>query len=243
MTNFECVVFYILIFHLKPTGAFPQSGLDMEGSRTRRGVTCSADLHYLHGNICCLNCPAGTHVKSPCTREEEKGECEECEHETFTEHSNGLRLCFKCTRCRTDQDVVRPCGSTHDTQCQCKSGRFCVPEEACEVCKKCSRCEEDEEVVRNCTPTTNTECKKILSNPGSSSAKAAVIGALVLGAGLLFLGIGCCWWKRFKATDTQSHLSDMLKGAQHRTDNRPTKERRNGESRKQTLALLSRAAA
>lgn len=52
-------VFCLLIFHLKPTGAFPRSGLDMEGSRTRRGVTCSPALHYLNGNICCLNCPAG----------------------------------------------------------------------------------------------------------------------------------------------------------------------------------------
>uniref|UniRef100_A0A8C9Y2H5 Hematopoietic death receptor n=1 Tax=Sander lucioperca TaxID=283035 RepID=A0A8C9Y2H5_SANLU len=161
--------FLTLIWHLKPMGAYPQSGLDLVGNRTKRDVHCRPDLEYLNGNICCLYCPAGTHKISPCTRAGEKGKCEECEDGTYTEHANGLQLCLKCTQCRSDQEVVRPCTPTQDTECQCKLGRFCAPDQACEVCKTCSRCEEDEEMERSCTSTSNTECKKIQTNAVSTS--------------------------------------------------------------------------
>lgn len=44
---------------------------------------------------------SGTHVKSACTTAGEKGKCEECDYGTYTEHSNGLKQCFKCTQCRS----------------------------------------------------------------------------------------------------------------------------------------------
>ncbi|XP_053181573.1 hematopoietic death receptor [Scomber japonicus] len=119
-------------------------------------------------NICCLNCPAGSHMTSPCTKHGEMMECKECDYGTFTEHSNDLKQCFKCAQCRSDQTIVRPCTETQDTECACKAGRFCAHDQACEVCKKCSRCEKDEVIVRNCTSTTNTECKKIQSTPPPS---------------------------------------------------------------------------
>lgn len=54
-------------------------------------------------------CVSGTHVKSPCTTEGQRGVCEECELGTFTEHSNGLKQCFKCTRCRSGNSTWHFC--------------------------------------------------------------------------------------------------------------------------------------
>ncbi|XP_028269926.1 hematopoietic death receptor isoform X2 [Parambassis ranga] len=168
MKNLLMYTFFALVIRLKHTVAFP-SGLDLRANRTRRDISCRDYQEYLNGNICCLNCPAGMYVKSPCTRAGEKGQCEECEYGTFTEHSNELKQCLKCTQCRSDQETVRACTGNQNAECRCKSGRFCDPDQACEVCKKCSRCENDEVIVRNCTSTTNTECKKISHKPASTS--------------------------------------------------------------------------
>ncbi|KAM3867697.1 hematopoietic death receptor [Diretmus argenteus] len=165
MTNKCYKVVVVLIWLLNLTVALRRAGPGSPGSggkvgsRTQRDVRdCKDNLEYLNGNICCLNCPAGEYVKSPCTTAGEKGKCEECEYGTHTEHSNGLRQCLKCTKCRSDQDIVRECTVTQDTECQCKSKTFCDPHEACEVCKRCSRCEEGEVTARNCTPVSNTDC-------------------------------------------------------------------------------------
>ncbi|KAM7392139.1 hypothetical protein PAMP_022772 [Pampus punctatissimus] len=160
------MVFVVLIF--TSTWAFPQSALDLRSSRTRRDAPCKEDTEYLYNNICCVNCQAGEHVESHCTRSGEMGKCVECDYGKYTEHPNGLKACFQCKQCRSDQEIVRQCTQTQDTQCQCKVGRFCAHDQACEMCKKCSRCEKDEVKVRNCTSTTDTQCKKI--QPGSASS-------------------------------------------------------------------------
>uniref|UniRef100_A0A3Q4MNP2 Hematopoietic death receptor n=1 Tax=Neolamprologus brichardi TaxID=32507 RepID=A0A3Q4MNP2_NEOBR len=144
----------------------PLAGLKVGNGRARRQANCPAD-QYEHGNLCCLNCKAGTYVKSPCSVDGERGQCEECDYDTYIKHDNRLKFCLKCTRCRPDEEIVSSCTHTEDTKCQCKPGRFCDPNQACEVCLKCSRCAEDEEKVRNCTSTTNTECKKIQNKSGS----------------------------------------------------------------------------
>lgn len=38
----------------------------------------------------------------------------------------------------SDQEIVRHCTTTQDTECQCKPGTFCAPDQACELCMKCS---------------------------------------------------------------------------------------------------------
>ncbi|XP_071338036.1 hematopoietic death receptor isoform X1 [Trachinotus anak] len=229
MSSFKFVVFSIFSLILKPTGAFPQSGLDLRGRRTQRDVLCRANLEYLYGNICCLNCPAGTYVKSPCTGPGELGKCEDCDYGTYTEHASGFNQCFKCTQCRSDQEILRQCSHTQDTECQCKSGRFCAPDQACEVCKKCSRCKKDEEVVRNCTPTTNTECKKIQAVSTSPSASTVLVPLVLILAGVISVIVGCWWKKRCQTSDSQRRLPDERKPAQHYTDNCSTEERKNGE--------------
>uniref|UniRef100_A0A3P8TJ04 Hematopoietic death receptor n=1 Tax=Amphiprion percula TaxID=161767 RepID=A0A3P8TJ04_AMPPE len=203
---------------LLPTGADPRSGLGLEDSRTQRDISCRDDLEYMDGNICCLNCPAGTYVKSACTTAGGKGKCEECDYGTYTEHPNGLKQCFKCTQCRSDQEVVRPCAHTQDAECRCRPGRFCDPDQACEVCKKCSRCEKDEEAVRNCTPTSNTVCKKTQPKPGSASGTelASVIAIIVLSVAAPAVGIMICFY----------------------TDIRPPEENRDGETQRPSSTSL-----
>ncbi|XP_038560169.1 tumor necrosis factor receptor superfamily member 10A-like isoform X4 [Micropterus salmoides] len=231
MTTFLVCLVLVSIWPLSPTGAFPRIGTDLGGSRTRRDVTCRDGLEYPNGNICCLNCPAGTHMKSPCTIAGEKGKCEECDYGTYTEHANGLEHCFKCTLCHSDQEIVKPCTPSQDTECQCKPGGFCAPDQACEVCKKCSRCGKDEVIGRNCTPTTNTECKKIQPSSGSTSANTWVIVTLsLLAAGAIVVVMAVCVCRRHRATDSQRNLPDGPKAGQY-SDNCPTEEKKNGETR------------
>lgn len=113
-------------------------------------------------------CLLGYYLITPCTTEGQRGTCEECEDGKYTEHSNHLKQCFRCTKCRSgysaplchfnvskqklwikfaifmlppvsDQEAVRPCTHSQNTECQCKPGGFCAPDEACEMCKTCSR--------------------------------------------------------------------------------------------------------
>ncbi|XP_028269927.1 hematopoietic death receptor isoform X3 [Parambassis ranga] len=214
MKNLLMYTFFALVIRLKHTVAFP-SGLDLRANRTRRDISCRDYQEYLNGNICCLNCPAGMYVKSPCTRAGEKGQCEECEYGTFTEHSNELKQCLKCTQCRSDQETVRACTGNQNAECRCKSGRFCDPDQACEVCKKCSRCENDEVIVRNCTSTTNTECKKISHKPASTSVTAVVIVLCSLCAVAVICVIVILLKKR--QTGSQQNLPDRTKTGQAST--------------------------
>ncbi|XP_037114784.1 hematopoietic death receptor isoform X3 [Syngnathus acus] len=195
------VVISVLIGLFASTASFPWADLDLP-IRTQREVRCR-DEEYRSGNICCLNCPAGTHRKSACTTPGEKGQCEECEDGTHTQHANHLTQCIPCTLCHSDQVIFRPCSHTQDAECHCKAGLFCDPDQACETCIKCSRCEKDEEVVRNCTATSNTECKKIPTQSNSSSgiveAIAIIVSVLVV-LGIVGALIFCCMKKRARGS-------------------------------------------
>ncbi|XP_068460477.1 tumor necrosis factor receptor superfamily member 10B-like isoform X4 [Clinocottus analis] len=194
----------VLILWLKSTWAFTQPGLG-----------CRGDLEYASGNICCLKCPAGTRMASPCTRAGEEGTCEECDDGTYTEHANDHKYCFKCTQCRPDQEIVRDCTHTQEAECQCKPGKFCAPEQACEVCRKCLRCKEDEEIVRNCTSTTNTECKK---RQPTASYNKVVANGWVIGTPLVVCLVGViifAVWRHRRATDSRRSTPDRREAGKH----------------------------
>ncbi|XP_049435200.1 hematopoietic death receptor isoform X3 [Epinephelus fuscoguttatus] len=229
----QCLVYFLLMWPLKPMGAFPRSSRDVGGSRTQWDVPCRENLEYQQGNICCLNCPAGTRLISPCDRAGRRGQCEECDDGTYTEHDNGLKHCFKCTQCHSDQEIVRPCTHTQDTECQCKLGRFCDPDDACEVCKRCSRCGTDEVVVRNCTPTANTECKKIqpISDSTSAGTSVTLVCVVIVGVVLVIGIMVFIFVRRRRATGSQRN-PDGLKAGQHHSDTCPAEESSNGETRR-----------
>ncbi|XP_053276730.1 hematopoietic death receptor isoform X1 [Pleuronectes platessa] len=237
--TFISTSFAVLVLLLSTTGVFPRPSLDF-GSRTQRDVHCKRNQEYLYGNKCCLNCPAGTHLQSHCSRTGESGQCEECDFDTYTEHPNYLNQCLKCTKCRRDQEIVRHCMPTQNTECGCKAGGFCDPQQACEICKRCSKCGKDEEIERNCTSTTNTECKKIQpgSGSGSSSASAnAYVIVIVVIVGLLVVAVvAVLIWKKCRSTDSGRDPPEEIKVEQDCLDRCPTEEREYGETRRPSFA-------
>ncbi|XP_060927750.1 hematopoietic death receptor isoform X2 [Limanda limanda] len=207
--------FSVLVLLLSTTGVFPRPSNDF-GSRTQRDVHCKQNLEYLYDNKCCLNCPAGMHLQSHCSRTGEMGQCEECDFETYTEHPNFLNQCLKCTKCRQDQEIVRPCMPSQNTECGCKAGRFCDPQQACEICKRCSKCKTDEEIERNCTSTTDTECKKVQPRSGSGSASASantlVIVIVVVFCLLVVAVVAAVFiWKKCRSTDSGRDPPEEIK--------------------------------
>ncbi|XP_070690365.1 tumor necrosis factor receptor superfamily member 10B-like isoform X2 [Pempheris klunzingeri] len=224
------LVSLLLICHTTSTGAFPRPGLDQGGSWMRWNVHCRDGLEYHNGHMCCLNCPAGTRVMSPCTRAGEKGQCEECDYGTYAEHAGGLRQCFKCTQCRSDEEMVRACTHTHNTECRCRPGRFCAPDQPCEVCKRCSRCEPDEKIVRNCTSTANTQCKKVQPRPASPSAAASVVVPLVLSLfAVVVIIVGVVLWRCRTEAGSRRGRRGGVKAGQRSSDHCPTEGKKDGE--------------
>ncbi|CAL1615319.1 unnamed protein product [Knipowitschia caucasica] len=186
-------------------GAFFESSLDPGLNRSRRAIHCNTELEYHHEGYCCRNCPAGTHMKKPCSTPGGPSDCEECASGTYTALGNGLEKCLSCSRCRADQAVVRACESTHNIECQCKAGGFCEEDQACEVCRRCLRCGSDETLVRNCTPTRNTECKKNPPNPGHAADMTAVrvaVGLVVPLVAAVVLLIFCLHRRKKKTSDS-----------------------------------------
>ncbi|XP_055055170.2 hematopoietic death receptor isoform X2 [Misgurnus anguillicaudatus] len=165
-------------------------------TRSRRDISCREGLEYANDKVCCLNCPAGTHVKRACVNNSEKGECESCPFDSYTEHGNGLEKCLSCTKCRIDQDTVEVCTSTQNTRCVCKRGSFCLPDQACELCKKCSKCKDDEEIVESCTVNSNTVCRKRNSPDGSLSVMFLVVLPLIA---MLVCIVSIVYWKKSKS--------------------------------------------
>ncbi|XP_010876373.1 tumor necrosis factor receptor superfamily, member a isoform X2 [Esox lucius] len=145
----------------EPSGAVAAQWSGDDRNQTLKHRTCLENQQYFHQDRCCLNCQAGTFVEKACDEDMKLGLCKPCENgHTYTEHSNGMTRCLPCTHCRMDQTQTVECTSTTDTQCQCRPGTFCVPEQACEVCKRCAKCKAGEEEVRKCSPISNTECRK-----------------------------------------------------------------------------------
>ncbi|XP_036443584.1 tumor necrosis factor receptor superfamily, member a [Colossoma macropomum] len=134
-------------------------------NRTARQQACLENQEYPHMGFCCKNCEAGTYVKEKCSADQQQGKCAVCEPGTYAEHPTGMEQCLQCSQCHMDQNETQPCTSSRNTQCECKSGLFCLPDEPCEVCKKCTRCKADEIEEHKCTPTSNTKCRKRPPSP------------------------------------------------------------------------------
>uniref|UniRef100_A0AAY4DPN7 TNFR-Cys domain-containing protein n=1 Tax=Denticeps clupeoides TaxID=299321 RepID=A0AAY4DPN7_9TELE len=75
-------------------------------ARGARDVSCRESLGYTHDDMCCLKCPAGTYVKDHCMETFQRGSCEPCGFDTYTEHDNGLNQCLWCTKCRSGRSML-----------------------------------------------------------------------------------------------------------------------------------------
>ncbi|XP_066502230.1 tumor necrosis factor receptor superfamily, member a [Hoplias malabaricus] len=143
-------------------------------NRTAQQRSCQENQEYPHLNFCCKNCEAGTYVKEKCSADQTKGLCAPCEAGTYAEHPTGMEQCLQCSMCHIDQKVTQECTSSTNTQCECRTGFFCLPDEPCEVCKKCTKCKADEIEERKCTPTSNAKCRKRPPSPNDPTEKPTV---------------------------------------------------------------------
>ncbi|XP_072194467.1 uncharacterized protein [Excalfactoria chinensis] len=138
----------LLLLLLVTVPTMPGSGAEL----------CGED-EYLHDNICCELCPAGTYVAQHCDSPHSRGNCASCtEGRDYTAHANGLEACLLCRQCKDDQLTSRTCTVTSDTECQCKQGYFC-PAEGCEICQRCGEmCPEGKQIVQTCNATMDLGC-------------------------------------------------------------------------------------
>ncbi|KAF3849381.1 hypothetical protein F7725_015878 [Dissostichus mawsoni] len=112
----------------------------------------------------------------------------------------------------SDEIVTDSCSTTTDTRCQCKSGTFCVPDQACEVCKRCARCKPGEEEVKKCTPFSNTECRKRDPSPTEKTpappsptpaSSADIVTPVCISLAILFIIIALAvWWLKRRSCET-----------------------------------------
>ncbi|CAL8327484.1 unnamed protein product [Arctogadus glacialis] len=175
-------VFFSVALPLCAALPTPPPGTNPNRAELLRQRSCPEGL-YPSASLCCLNCPAGEHQVSPCSSDRGRSVCSECPMGTFTEHSNHLRTCLTCTRCRPDHEEVQPCSPTNDTVCRCKSGYFCAHDQACEVCQRCRSCNDGETRVKSCTAHSNSECAKTPTPGTPTEALWGILGALVIAGG------------------------------------------------------------
>lgn len=198
------------------SAVYPASGREtwarppIQGSRLgdmlhhgRRNRCKTEEYYRVRSDLCCRNCPAGTHVTEHCRKDQERAKCEPCvKGEAYTKYENGLTECMPCTVCRDDQEQVSACNVNKNAVCQCQAGRyFCTDNQVCEMCRRCtSRCPDGEIVQNNCTPTSNTVCQKKILGKDSPQMSGGMLAGVIVPS--LFLALGLILavryiWKKY----------------------------------------------
>ncbi|XP_073514289.1 uncharacterized protein [Phyllobates terribilis] len=166
--------FWLLLTVLKVSYALPANLHNGNAlNRTVRELECYVDDdEYWYNGHCCRHCPAGTHVSVHCNVNHARGVCEACTRgKDFTASPNGIEDCLPCDTCKDDKVLVHKCTPEANTECKCKPGYYCGPNEYCEICHRCSRCGEGQRIKNPCTPTNDTVCEDV-SAPNPTSTKA-----------------------------------------------------------------------
>nr|XP_014344870.1 PREDICTED: tumor necrosis factor receptor superfamily member 10B-like isoform X1 [Latimeria chalumnae] len=64
-----------------------------------------------------------------------------------------------CNRCRRDQVMISSCTSVKNTVCECKPGKYCLPNHTCEICHLCrTSCPKGKVILQRCNATSDTVC-------------------------------------------------------------------------------------
>uniref|UniRef100_A0A8P4K0R2 Tumor necrosis factor receptor superfamily member 6 n=1 Tax=Dicentrarchus labrax TaxID=13489 RepID=A0A8P4K0R2_DICLA len=107
----------------------------------------------------------GWRVVKHCNTNLQRGECKECEAETYSSYHNDQTSCEPCTSCshpNANLEVVEHCTPASDAKCGCKKDHYCVTaEESCKLCHPCKTCDGPENIKEPCTGHSNTVCKEI----------------------------------------------------------------------------------
>ncbi|KAM3924133.1 tumor necrosis factor receptor superfamily member 6-like [Leptodactylus fuscus] len=163
-------------------------------------ITCTSCLSvrndydenfYMHGNIRCQRCPAGTYVLQHCTTPDSRSDCTPCSPGySYSEHLTGLDECLQCTVCRPDEEEVTPCTVTKNTVCKCKKGTFCPLDGPCEICQKCTTsCPPDLVELKPCNATADMQCGP--QDNASIDITAILVPVFII---FLFLVAAFCLW-------------------------------------------------
>ncbi|KAI4816200.1 hypothetical protein KUCAC02_008537 [Chaenocephalus aceratus] len=219
-----------LVCHAAEPPAAQWSGDDYKNLTLRRHRTCVENEQYLQQGLCCLNCQAecvmarnysnrsegesGTDagevaLKSQnlcCIKSARESRSRERVCPVSTEDVHGALQrddrCLPCTHCRSDEIVTAPCSTTTDTRCQCKSGTFCVPDQACEVCKRCARCKPGEE--ESAENGIRPRLKRLQPPPSPTPASSAdIVTPVCISLAILFILIALAvWWLKRRSCET-----------------------------------------
>ncbi|KAE8589829.1 hypothetical protein XENTR_v10017753 [Xenopus tropicalis] len=121
------------------------------GGRQRRSLPenvteetkCAGD-EYKHPDLnhCCKKCSAGYYRTQHCPEKNKVTVCQPCKEGTFTELSNYITRCKRCSSCISQnwQVVVRGCTQDKDTVCGCRRSQFQVKVANTFKCQNCSHC-------------------------------------------------------------------------------------------------------
>ncbi|NXD62598.1 TNR25 factor, partial [Eolophus roseicapillus] len=111
---------------------------------------------------CCIQCPAGMFLHTPCSIHGNDSVCKSCPAGTFLTQPNTLTKCQACYECdhQTFQSVLTNCSATSNVVCGCEPGRFrqCL-NSACSdfSCQRCEPCA-GRLVQRPCSEAQDTVC-------------------------------------------------------------------------------------
>ncbi|KAK2885471.1 hypothetical protein Q8A67_016308 [Cirrhinus molitorella] len=113
------------------------------------GSDTGCDDWTLSGNdVCCKRCKPGNHLVERCGKYPDEL-CTLCEPGTYI--TNHQFNCLRCTQCIGNQFTLKPCTTSSDTVCGCKSGSRCGND-------KCSFCVDECKVGEE--PTKGRSCRK-----------------------------------------------------------------------------------
>ncbi|NP_001108251.1 TNF receptor superfamily member 1A S homeolog precursor [Xenopus laevis] len=103
-----------------------------------------ADDEYKHPelNHCCKKCLAGFYRTVHCPEKNQVTQCRPCRTGTFTEVSNSITRCRRCSPCTSQHGhvIVKNCTQDKDTVCGCHPGQFQFKVASTFICKNCSHC-------------------------------------------------------------------------------------------------------
>ncbi|XP_042286841.1 tumor necrosis factor receptor superfamily member 14-like isoform X1 [Thunnus maccoyii] len=116
---------------------------------------------YQIGEECCPRCPAGSRVKTDCTKISSTS-CLPCTDETYMNQPTGLKQCFICANCDAGSglQIKTSCTSTSNTVCQPLEGFYCMDstEDGCVKALKHTSCQPGQYIRQKGTNRTDTVC-------------------------------------------------------------------------------------
>lgn len=123
---------------------------------------CSQSEYQSANGDCCPMCNIGMVVLRDCFGDYSTT-CKPCSGGTFMDHPNGLKQCFPCKSCDSQQGlyVLNSCSTMRDTQCEVLVGFYCKEYRGseCRSALKHRQCEPGEAIKTPGNKASDTVCE------------------------------------------------------------------------------------